>query len=111
MIITLCNNCGFRRDGRQQDACPECDASIHRQTWARLDDPPETTAPETTAPENQPDKRTKLIEQYEALSRERSVEQSKKFSDQALLNYLENKMAGIEAEFQRSGEDIRTYLP
>lgn len=110
MILTVCNNCDLRREGRHNDPCPYCDASPHRQSWIRLDDPKPEPEPE---PESEPepvDKRMRLIEKYKSLYQQRAREESKRFSDQAKLNWCENTMASIEAQFQAWGEDLSLYL-
>lgn len=52
----------------------------------------------------------KLIEEYNALEKARDIESSKVIGSQSEINYLEDKMASIEARFQKAGDDIRVYL-
>lgn len=52
----------------------------------------------------------KLITQYTDFEKARDSEASKAVSSQFEINYFEDKMASIEARFQRAGDDIRLHL-
>ena len=111
-IWTVCNVCRTARQGRHAaKKCPACGAPAGKQSEARESDlfPMAETKP-GNAFETWPDKRLRLLTEFNEVDNLAARERSKAFADQATLNYYERKLASIEAEFQKRGEDIGLYL-
>jgi hypothetical protein len=51
-------------------------------------------------------RKAQLLEQYRQLEKLSNLERSKRFCRQEMLNEYEDKMAAIETQFQKSGEDF-----